>query len=349
MGRLFEIYLEEMEIDHPQISGGMVLFPLKSNQKEGPNYLTLGEALEMGLLEITEVSAGGSVPELKATNKGKEAVLILDGEEVIGAKQNRVLNTTILIGPESSIVIPVSCVERGRWHGISLLVEKSENLMMFSTRFKKVESVNRSLERDKEFKADQIVIWDDIRDKAKKLKATSPTEAMKDIYDLREKDLETYLKPFKLIPKQKGLLVFIGNKAAGFDFISREKAFARLYQKLLRSYAIEALIAETEKNDERKTQKKKGEVKLDQPNEAMAREFLKEAARCEEKKFPSIGLGFSCRYQGKKIIGAGLEVDSSIPHLAFFSLEEGEKPMDSFGGGDSFVRFKTRKKLLFSK
>lgn len=349
MGRLFEIYLKEMEIAPPQISGEMVLFPLKSKQKEGPNYLTLSEALEMGLLEITEVSAGGSVPELKAINKGKEAILILDGEEVIGAKQNRVLNTTIMIGPESSVIIPVSCVERCRWHGPSLHIEKSENLMMFSTRFKKVESVNRSLERDKEFKADQMAIWEDISDKAAKLKAFSPTEAMKDIYDFREKDLEAYLEPFKLIPEQKGLLVFIGNKAAGFDFISREKAFARLYQKLLRSYAIEALIAEGEKRDRRRTRKKTGQEKSGQPNEAMAREFLKEAARCEEKRFPSIGLGFSCRYQGNKIIGAGLEVDSSIPHLAFFSLEDDDNPVDSFEDGDSLVRFSTRKKILFSK
>lgn len=45
MGRLFEIYLERMIIDQPQISGEMVLFPLKSRQKEGPDYITLSEAL----------------------------------------------------------------------------------------------------------------------------------------------------------------------------------------------------------------------------------------------------------------------------------------------------------------
>ncbi len=349
MDRLFKIYLEGMIIEPPQISGEMVLFPLKSKEKEGPDYITLSEAIEKDLIEITEVSAGGSVPELKATNKGKEAVLILDGEEIIGAKQNRVLNTTIMIGPESTIIIPVSCVERGRWSGHSLRMEKSKNFMMFSTRFKKVKSVDLSLERERQFRADQMAIWDDIAYKAMKLEVFSPTEAMEDIYDFREKDLEAYIKPFKLIPEQKGLLVFIGNKAAGLDFVSREKAFAQLYQKLLRSYAIEALIAESEENDIGRSRKRKGETNLDQPNETWAKEFLMEAARCEEKRFPSVGLGISCRYRGKRIIGAGLEVDSSIPHLAFFSLEEGENFEDSFEGEDSFIRFSTRKKLLFSR
>ena len=43
---------------------------------------------------ITEVSEGGSVPELRVVNKGDARILVLDGEELRGAKQNRVLNTT---------------------------------------------------------------------------------------------------------------------------------------------------------------------------------------------------------------------------------------------------------------
>ena len=43
----------------------------------------------------------------------------MDGEELIGAKQNHTLNLSILVPAHASIDIPVSCVERGRWHHLS--------------------------------------------------------------------------------------------------------------------------------------------------------------------------------------------------------------------------------------
>ena len=67
------------------------------------------------MIDGGEVSRGGSVPELKVVNKSDRMLLILDGEELVGAKQNRIVNTTILIAGNTATVIPVSCVEQGRW------------------------------------------------------------------------------------------------------------------------------------------------------------------------------------------------------------------------------------------
>jgi hypothetical protein len=61
------------------------------------------------------VSEGGDVPTLRLTSAADRPVLLLDGEELIGAKQNRVLNTTVLVAAHSRLTIPVSCVEQGRW------------------------------------------------------------------------------------------------------------------------------------------------------------------------------------------------------------------------------------------
>ncbi len=54
-------------------------------------YLTLDEALAAKTATVTEVSESGSVPELYFQNEGDLPVLLLDGEELVGAKQNRVL------------------------------------------------------------------------------------------------------------------------------------------------------------------------------------------------------------------------------------------------------------------
>ena len=58
---------------------------------------------------------GGSVPDLLVENRGDVRVLFLEGEELIGAKQNRILNTSVLVAAHTKVKIPVSCVERGRW------------------------------------------------------------------------------------------------------------------------------------------------------------------------------------------------------------------------------------------
>jgi hypothetical protein len=42
---------------------------------------------------------------LSAIRLGERPVLLLDGEELVGAKQNRVLNLSVLVGPHSRTVI----------------------------------------------------------------------------------------------------------------------------------------------------------------------------------------------------------------------------------------------------
>ena len=86
-----------MEFGDLAIFRGVGLLPMFQGVYEGLDHLTLKEALDKDALLISEVSHGGSVPELKVINKGSAPVLLLDGEELSEAKQNRVLNTTILV------------------------------------------------------------------------------------------------------------------------------------------------------------------------------------------------------------------------------------------------------------
>ncbi len=100
-----------------------------------------------GLLSVAEVNEEGSVPELKVTNAADMSVLLLDGEELMGAKQNRVLNTSILLVVKSETIIPVSCTEHGRWSYSSPAFSDSGVVMSPSLRMRKVSSVSTSLER----------------------------------------------------------------------------------------------------------------------------------------------------------------------------------------------------------
>src|SRR6516162_1720583 len=107
--------LRSVCVDEAQESHGLQAFGLRWEPGRGPDYLTLDDALASGLLEVTEVSDGGSVPTLKVTNKGEQLIFLVAGEQLAGGKQNRVLNASILVPAKADLPIPVSCVERGRW------------------------------------------------------------------------------------------------------------------------------------------------------------------------------------------------------------------------------------------
>jgi len=107
MDKIIGDFLDQLKVGRKQTYKNLALYPLLSTYSAGLEYLLLDEALSEGLIEVVEVSEGGSVPELKVMNKSVKLVLILDGEELVGAKQNRIVNTTILVDRKSTLVISI--------------------------------------------------------------------------------------------------------------------------------------------------------------------------------------------------------------------------------------------------
>ncbi|HME96267.1 MAG TPA: DUF6569 family protein [Methylomirabilota bacterium] len=97
----------------PVTHGAVAVVPLLAPSLDDPDWLTLDESGERS--RVTEVSEAGTVAFLKVANDADQPLLLLDGEELIGAKQNRILNTTVLVAAHTEVTIPVSCVEQGRW------------------------------------------------------------------------------------------------------------------------------------------------------------------------------------------------------------------------------------------
>ena len=105
--------LHSIEPGAPLVHGALTVIPLLTPSSQEVDWVTLEEAGDD--VVVTEAAGGASVPTLQVNNAGDRPLLLLDGEELIGAKQNRVLNTTVLVGAHSTVTIPVSCVEAGRW------------------------------------------------------------------------------------------------------------------------------------------------------------------------------------------------------------------------------------------
>jgi len=90
-------YLSSIELGEVQEFQDMAVVPLFTALEHSTDYITLKEAMEKEHITVTEVDASGYVPELKVINQAEIPVLLLDGEELVGAKQNRILNTSILL------------------------------------------------------------------------------------------------------------------------------------------------------------------------------------------------------------------------------------------------------------
>ena len=87
----------------------------REGSDKGPVPLTLGEAMEQGLVKVTET---GDIEELVVRNLGNREVFIQSGDIVKGGKQDRVLTVSMIVPPNSGdIPIGAFCVEHGRWSG----------------------------------------------------------------------------------------------------------------------------------------------------------------------------------------------------------------------------------------
>src|SRR5205823_4419322 len=130
-----------LQLGDPIEHRGVVIAPLFPRRQPIAEYLTLEDALPLGF-RVEEVGSAGSVPELAVHNPLEANVLLYDGEELLGAKQNRILNVTVLVAGQSETVIPVSCVEEGRWSARSAAFSSARHAAYPELRRQKAEQLS---------------------------------------------------------------------------------------------------------------------------------------------------------------------------------------------------------------
>lgn len=283
----------------------LAVYPLVNTlaSDDAPDYVALGEALRHDEIVITEVSQGGSVPEIRVVNNSDSCLLILDGEELCGARQNRVPSTSILVDAHSMLVIPVSCVEQGRWAYSSTQFAESEIVAERTVRWAMKDSTHASLLSGTGHRPAQGRVWVEVERLHRKHAMASPTGAMRDVYARRKRELDQVLAAFPLIEGQVGLLVMHDSRAVGMDFVSRPPVYAAVHSKLLRSYALEALRGGGEPGDR-----------------AVAEQFLERIGSLQGQRFDSPGEGFDFRFEGDGLLGSVLVSDGHAVHAAFFDV-----------------------------
>jgi len=284
----------------------LTVYPIHGKNGHQPSYLTLDVALDKKLIRVQEVSDSGSVPALKVTNRADQPVLLLDGEELIGSKQNRVLNISVLVPARSDLVIPVSCVEAGRWAYHSRAFKSSSDAQYAAGRAMKAASVSGSLRRRGSAESDQGQVWAGIEQKLGKMRARSPSSAMAAMYQQHRTPVEDYVKAFSSQPHQVGAVFAIGSKVKGIEFFDTPSTYSRLSPKILRSYAIDAMELSGHKTVA--------------PHAGEAQGLLNRLVETEYQSYPAVGLGDDVRISEEELVGGGLVYEENPVHFMAFVM-----------------------------
>ena len=148
----------------------------------------------------------------------------------MGAKQNRIVNTTILVAANATTVIPVSCVEQGRWAYTSKKFHSHKRIMSPVMRSMKADDVSISLKQNGNFQADQSVIWSEISKKADRLNVVSKTMALTDIYSKETPAIKEYVEQFRWADRQVGGVFAINGEIVGMDCFGKPDTFEKNFK-----------------------------------------------------------------------------------------------------------------------
>lgn len=215
--------------------GRLTIFPVLARGKVRPlDVLTLDQAMKSGRLVITEHKRA-RVRSLTAVNKSDRPVFIMAGEMIVGAKQDRMVGQDVLIPPSTTLKIPVYCVEKRRWRHTS---------RKFSSLDRAAPQKVRSMAYAK---VSQRRVWTGVGEVNDRVGAKPPTATLRAAYrdpKVRQK-IKQYLGRLNQLPQKYsnlvGVVVVVKGRFLAADIFGHPELFARMWPKLVRSYALDAV------------------------------------------------------------------------------------------------------------
>jgi hypothetical protein len=206
---------------------------------DGADYLTLDEAFDAGLVRVRELP-DESVNQLSLENRSDRPLFVMSGEVILGGKQDRIIGKDRLIPAKKTLAVDVFCVEHGRW------TEDAKDRRAF--RSAKV-MAHTSL-RMKAAYDTQSDVWQEVAAKNEKRATQNDTDTYRAVTADKQvaKSVRAYADYFgpalaRLEGRERlvGFVVVLNGQLVGVEAFGSPKLFARLRDKLLRSYYTEAM------------------------------------------------------------------------------------------------------------
>jgi ARG and Rhodanese-Phosphatase-superfamily-associated Protein domain len=241
-GRPITDLIRSLEVGRPVSHGHLTIVPVYLTRvRLSTEFVPFDEAVRNGWVEIAELD-GGRVPQVKISNRSKRTIFLMGGEILTGAKQDRILASDLLLGPGTTdLVIPVYCVEHGRWTQTSGTFTTKGNIGTFALRAKaQLQEVEA-----------QSAIWDKISEENRKMGVAAPTSAYQAAYDAapNKEKIQVIEEKMAAIPRlykdTVGVVIALGGRVVSVDIFANPALFTKQWPKILRSSALSALTHET--------------------------------------------------------------------------------------------------------
>lgn len=287
------ITIEDIEILDYQTHKNMAIIPIKTPPSYKFDILTLKKGFELGLAEVKECEHS-TVNTLIVKNNSVTPLLLVDGEEIIGGDQNRIVNATILIAPNSEEKIPVNCTEHGRWAYKSEF-KQSEYMANYRTRSAKEKAVRANM-------SGQQAVWDSIEDLEMSRSFSSPTQAMSESYENLKVDLDEFISNFKALDGQTGAVIIIDGEIKGFELFLNSQIYHEYHEKILKSYLIDIDIDDS----------------VFTVNTDVAKNLIEEALSVEYAAKKSNGLEEAFEFENSEGLGTAYLYKDELIHMSYF-------------------------------
>ncbi len=285
--------------------GPLTLFPLRHGLPPG-DHLLYQEAHDRGLVTVEECSEAGRVSELTVTNEGSVEVLLLEGEVLLGMKQTRVLNVSVLVPALTTLSVPVSCVEAGRWHRTSRAALGRDRLNLSpAVRRATVGSAMRAARATGHYASNQARVWQGVNEALAAHRVDAPTRSFADIARTRGEEIHRQIRAIRPEPGQCGVLAFVRSRPVCMDLFDGPAALSALWEAVAGSYAADAHVAN--ERSERCASRP--------PSRTRATRWVTSLADTPVMVAPPLGLGDHLTCSTPRVEVAALIHDEALLHL----------------------------------
>ena len=258
---------------------------------------------------VVDELPNASVPTLSVTNPTDRAILLIEGESLVGGAQNRTLNVSVLVPAGATLKIPVTCLEQGRW-GARRAFQYGDVMAPRRVRRIKQDAVAQRLAtvgaHSFERHADQGAVWHVVEHELQRMGVDSSSGAMADAEAFLDRDPGRRKTVEELVtmgplPGQCGLVVSHGRRIVAAEVFASTDLLRPHWGAIVRSHLLEHPTADG------------------RPSASRALRFLGRFANSPSERKEGLGHGIEHHVRTDRVVGQALVLPTTLIHAGSFS------------------------------